>query len=495
MKKIIILFVFTLCSYGINAAEKTPIVSDWIEEMSSRLNDLRELVFQDFDILSNQKIQQLDVAFQNLSFNLRKDLNKEVSRITGPIKDAMEQFGSLMEMGIDVIEKFPEELKLALSYNLKNLCDGTILCNIDPEIEYFEGLTQLLDPNALFYAIAIKGNAISNESITYIKVNNSNSEIPASSILSSSSNNQKNFRIEPSILNKLFKDTIPDYTDLQIVVKNGKKKFLSKKIKFDSIVINTQILLLPKKPFKLVATESFLEEKWVECETCTLSAEGVIRSTRWDDIVPFKLDSTKRFAKILKYKLSGGHDRDGAQYFEGDRWYYLFACNKDNVELFENGTKANLKCRYLVQLKRGQPPFGNANLYNTQRTLLNTFDNNNVDPRFFTTTIGGRLEHSAFSISAVAQYDIRKNITSTRTLKLNRSIDLDESNSSYGTFFSETIKSSASEITVNVIPLYIKNPKPEPLSRSKKSAIISGLFEVKYTNEETRIRIDMGKKN
>lgn len=331
----------------LNIADKQ--VKEWINDVNQNLSLLKDEAILDLDILTEQRVDQLSILFKNLSIELSNDLDNKLSSLDLSIQKYIYSIQDILNQGVEGIKIGIDDLDLILNSNLTELCDNlkNFICpdsKINYSIKYIRGVTIEYSPSKPEYYLEIGGNAITQNSEVYLKINGK--RINASNFNNTNKANKANFELPTSILANSFQDTVYERIDADIYVLkkkliNDRNPFKRKRTITDTITVPFKLFLLPKFPVAYKIIEEIKEPIWKPCPECIKEKTLNMRRGILDNYVEFLFDDNQKYSKLIGYKI----DNRTTPWRKSTRQDEYFCICNTNPQMSNQGKTVKFNCR------------------------------------------------------------------------------------------------------------------------------------------------------
>jgi len=333
----------------LNIADK--LVSSWIDDISGEISGIKDSAVRDLDLLTEQRVNQLDVLFQNLRIELMDNLDKKLSDLSLNLQTNIYSIQDIINKGYDNLKRTAKEIDLILNTNLTEVCERlpNFICpkqKIDYSFRYVTGLSLVYSSSKPSFIIETSGNAITNNSLLNLELNGINYSQSNSSDESASF--KAAFEIPYSAIRGQFKET--EYQSIPIKITSITNKIIKKgnilrkeKRKDFRVNLETELFLLPKFPFTYEIIEHVDTEDFDMTNPIERREEFDTKANSLDDEVTFDFNLNQKFSKVTRYYAEGSSD--GYILTPTKEHTYVYACNKGEPSITQNGKIVNVTCR------------------------------------------------------------------------------------------------------------------------------------------------------
>lgn len=451
---------------------------DVVDHLALQLKQLQEEAIGNLNFVAEQRLDQSNIILQNMRLAINEDLSIKANQIDDDIKTYLMSIEKIIANGIAGIDDGIVQFDLILNYNLEEFCTNlsSFICNdrVPHSISYIGNKTMAYKKN-IPYKLELGGTAINNDSEVFLKIGNH----PP---LKANNNRGKRFfctvEIPNRFINGVFCDTAASNVDVQIQIFEKKqvkeKKIFRDKIieTIDTILLNTNLLLLPRFPVLYEMEEIIEVDTFVYFKNCVKEIRKKINLN--SDFQTFTIAFPEN-QKYANYSMTPYiFEKEGYQkmIFSILAGYkFGFTCKSPSITQEER--KFSIDCKY----------------YKNQFQYTGT-------PR----------KGAQLNLAVPNKVDVTLKVYYKKRIKKGKSKDISfiENTSrlngrkkalSYGTHFSEPIDTKA-QFKIRLYPFYWnKNSKYIVLTNNFRVADFEDLFRVTVMPDvNNQIRLDISKK-
>ena len=479
-------------------------VKVWLDDISNRIGILKDELMGDLDLITRERIEQLEILLKNLSISLEGKLDDKLSDLDGDIQKYIYGIQDYVDNKFVGIGDLPKDFDLILNSNLTDFCENlpNFLCpdeKINYSIRYIKGKFLTYSQAKTEYIIDFGGNIINEEAdITLQVLGETFTSTPFSGFSNTSSENTMRFGITTSIFKPFFEDTnyknIPATLTIRRKIEKEKKIFAvfkKKETTFDTLDVSFQFYLLPKYPIYYETIVKGKRKEWKSSPNFIREKTLQMRRNQLDNFVSFEFTQNERYKSLESYIIDNRAEPNKPWYAPSGEDTYFCVCDP-RPRFQENRKVVTFNCRG----GRVSTQFAIDIIDPWEGTIIKKLKNDlndNLD-KIFSNPPGYPIQ-TQFTTEKVhfkIQYDKKVSVPFESSISVESSSHIGERGSrnnylSYGTHIFEPLDDGFEEYTIYVYSsLFGDKAERIILTPSSRTGKLDRLFQVEIREENTR---------